>query len=65
MIMLINYINVLEEINYITRALIVLMDKYKLNQNPKFVYFDTIKNEIENTISIITAKIQIKIIDEI
>ena len=48
----------------ISRKLILLVDKYKVNQSPKFIDFDNIKNEIENTISVIAGKIQIKVIDE-
>ena len=51
--------------DYITRTLIVLVEKYDLNKNPKFLEFDTLKYEIENTISILTGNINIDIIEEI
>lgn len=50
---------------YITRILIVLVDKYDLNNKPKFIEFDILKKEIENTISIMTGKINIDMIEEI
>ena len=47
------------------RTLIVIVEKYILNTKPKFIDFDTIKTEIENTNSIITGKINITVIEEI
>lgn len=46
-------------------TLIVLVDKYDLNNKPKFIEFDILKKEIENTISIMTGKINIDMIEEI
>ena len=41
------------------------MKKYDLNSNHKFINFKTFNNELENTIAIMTRKINIKIVDEL
>ena len=45
--------------------IIVIVETYNLNKKPMFIGFDIIKKEIEKTISIITRKIKINVIDEI
>ena len=54
---------ILNEYNYIIpnikrrRSLIIIVLKYNLNNKPKFKDFNTFKNEIEKTISIMTGNI--------
>lgn len=42
--------------DFITRTLIILCEKYDLNNNPKFITFEEFKKELEFTISIMTDK---------
>ena len=51
--------------DFITRTLIILCEKYDLNNNPKFITFEEFKKELEFTISIMTGNINITVIDEI
>lgn len=40
-------------------------NKFNLNENPKFIDYNTFKIELEKTICVMTGKINYKIIDEI
>lgn len=43
--------------DFVTRSLIIIVLKYKLNDNPQFIEYNNIKEEIEKTISIMTGNI--------
>ena len=51
--------------NFTTRTLIIICEKYDLNNNPKFITFEEFKKELEFTISLMTGNINITVIDEI
>ena len=40
--------------------MIIIIEKYKLITNPKFIDYKTFQKELETTISIISTKINIK-----
>ena len=49
---------------FITRTLIIIIDKYKMNENPQIITYETFKKELEITISIMTDITNIKVVDE-
>ena len=51
--------------DFVTRSLIILIEKQNLNENPLFINFKELKQKIENTIAIMTGKIDINSIDEL
>ena len=50
---------------YITRSLIIMIYKHDLKYNPKFFCYNIIKKEIEDTITYITNKVNLNIVQEI
>lgn len=50
--------------DYITRTLIII-EKFNINNEPKFINYDLFKKELELTIGFMTGKENISIIDEI
>ena len=51
--------------DYLTRTMIIIVEKYNLNDKPKFIDFKKFKKELETTISLMTKKNTIKTIEEI
>jgi len=51
--------------DYIIRTLIILIYKYNLNENPKFLSYEIIKKEIEETMTYMTGKVKLKLVQEI
>ena len=51
--------------DYITRILIIIIEKFNINNEPKFIKYDLFKKELELTIGFMTWKEIISIIDEI
>lgn len=51
--------------DYITRTLVIITEKYNLNEEPKYIEFKTFKKELEYTISVMTGKIKINAISEL
>ena len=52
-------------IDYITRTIIIIIEKYYLNNSPIFVKYNIFKEELESTICIMSGNIKLKIIIEI
>ena len=51
--------------DFITRTLIIVIEKYELNENFYFIEYDIFKKELENVIAIMTGKINIKSVEEL
>ena len=51
--------------DYITRTLVVIIEKYDLNKDYKFIQYDIFKKELENVIALMTGKINIKSVEEL
>ncbi len=51
--------------DYLTRTLIIIVLKYNLNNEPKFIEFEKFKEELEKTIALMTGTISMNLIDEI
>ena len=51
--------------DYISRTLIIIIQKYNINQEPKFIDYNIFNTEIKKTISIMTKAININEINEI
>ena len=51
--------------DYITWIFIIIIEKYGLNNEPKFIDYETYKKELNNAISIMTGKVKINTINEI
>ena len=43
--------------DFITRTMIIIVEKYNSNNNPKFIDYQTFQKELETTISIINKKL--------
>ena len=51
--------------DYITRTLIIIIEKYKLNEKPIFISYDIFEKELKYTISFMTGNIEINSVNEI
>ena len=51
--------------DYITRNIIVIILKYDLNQEPRFIEYKIFRKELEETICVMTGKEKINTVDEI
>ena len=51
--------------DYVTRTLIILIQKLDLNENYKFIDFDTFNLEFKKTICFMTGKVEINLVNEI
>lgn len=51
--------------DFITGTLIVIVEKYGLNNTPKFISYEVFLKELEYTISLMTGNEKIKFVDEI
>ena len=51
--------------DFITRTLIILIEKYDLNKKPILINYTTFKSELQKTIALMTGKININVVDEI
>ena len=51
--------------DYITRTLIIIVEKYNLNEEPKFIDYKTFMKELEYTIPIMTGKNKLNVISEL
>jgi len=50
--------------DYLTRTIIIVL-KYNLNNEPKFIEFEKFKEELEKTIALMTGTISMNLIEEI
>ena len=48
--------------DYISSSLIVILEKYNLNEEPKFINENILKEEINKTISLMSNEININIV---
>ena len=48
--------------DFITRTLIIIIEKYGLNNTPQFIKYEIFKKELDYTISIITGNIKLNAI---
>ena len=51
--------------DYISRSLIIIIEKYNLNKVSKFIDFSIFKKEIEKTIAFMTNKVNLNSVNEI
>ena len=51
--------------DYITRTMIIILEKYDLNLKPKFIDYDIFKKELKETICAMTGKVNINSVNEI
>ena len=51
--------------DFITRTLIIIVEKYELNDSPKFISYEIFLKELEYTISLMTGNEKIKMVEEI
>ena len=51
--------------DYITRTIIIIIEKYELNNKPKFITYNEFKKELENTVCIMTGKIKTNSVNEL
>jgi len=51
--------------DFITRTLIVICEKFNLNETPKIITYDEFKKELEFTISLMTGQVKINAINEL
>jgi len=62
-----NYLNnnkKLKRKDYITRTIIIIVEKYNLNEKPKYIDYNTFKKEFEVTVSLMTKKVNVNCVDE-
>ena len=51
--------------DYVSRTIIYLIEKYELNENPKFLEYNLLNKELQNTIAIMSGEVRINVIMEI
>ena len=51
--------------DYITRIIIIIIEKYKLNDTPQIMDYNTFYKETKNTISVMAGNTKLKVVEEI
>ena len=51
--------------DYISRTLIIIIEKYRLNEKPMFITYDMFQKELKYTISFMTGYVDLNTVNEI